>query len=477
MRIDDHINTPHQNCLSPIKVKQNGQTILAPCGKCAACRISRANVLVQLCNIETLMHPNMYFITLTYSENYVPRYEFTREVPSEAYVKGYNTMFRLNRWKSLPTDHDDDVSFYAATDSSELRNILDKQLSPNCTVMGLYRPDTQRFVKRLNKQLKKMINDETFKMRYFLCGEYGPLHLRPHYHLLLWFDTPVDISELADRVSSCWPYGRTDTQIARGGCCNYVSGYVNSYGVVPKLFADCRRFACFAAKSNRLGFDYLVSKKDEIYDAKEISPSEVDSNLLRFWTKIRPHASVVYNSDYYVPCYPINGQYVPLFFYRYVKNWFFPRTIRYNQSDRNIVKEDFMLYEYATRYYSGAESLAEVVRCIIDDMVTNFADIQKVRKGEDRNIYYPNREFFGFLANMSTYFPDSRPFLRGAGPLRHFANACENLILLRAMTVLFVSMIGADMTYYTLGCILSFLFRSILLLIYARVFCQTLTVI
>lgn len=412
----ENLHTPHQNCLHPIKVNNGGATILVPCGHCAACRISRSNVLVQMCNIETIMHPNLYFITLTYSDKFVPYFEVNREVPREAYEKGYNCSFRLRRNKELPTDSSDDATFYAQTSERELSMILEKQQSPMGKIMALYRADTQRFIKRLNGKLKRYFKKhghETFKMRYFLCGEYGPLHLRPHYHLLLWFDTPIDCSELATNIHSCWSFGRTDTQVATGGCGSYVSGYLNSYSCVPQLFARCRPFRGFSTKSNRLGFDFLTSQKDEIYCSERISPSEMDSSLLRFWTKIQSNAPFVFNSRFDEPYYPIDGKYVPIFFYRYVKNWYFPTTVRYNQSDRGVVKEDFLLYEYATRYYSDAKSLSEIVRCIIDDIRLCISNVQSVRKGEVCNTYYPNNDFYGFLANMSTYVDDSRYFLRG----------------------------------------------------------------
>lgn len=48
---------------------------------------------------------------------------------------------------------------------------------------SLCRDDYQRFIKRLRKYL------DGHKIRYFGCGEYGSLNLRPHYHFIIfgWF--------------------------------------------------------------------------------------------------------------------------------------------------------------------------------------------------------------------------------------------------------------------------------------------------
>ena len=50
----------------------------------------------------------------------------------------------------------------------------DEKLPPRSE---LVKSDLQKFFKRLR--------DKGYVFRYFACGEYGPLHGRPHYHLLL----------------------------------------------------------------------------------------------------------------------------------------------------------------------------------------------------------------------------------------------------------------------------------------------------
>ena len=73
-------------------------------------------------------------------------------------------------------------------------------------------------------------------------GEYGPVHFRPHFHLLLFFNS----SEIADVLREChnksWKLGRSDIQRSNGGCASYVASYVNSLASAPALYRSCRAF-------------------------------------------------------------------------------------------------------------------------------------------------------------------------------------------------------------------------------------------
>lgn len=53
----------------------------------------------------------------------------------------------------------------------------------------LHREDITNFIKRLRKFLDK----DDIKIRYFGCGEYGDLGKRPHYHLIIFGWCPHDL--------------------------------------------------------------------------------------------------------------------------------------------------------------------------------------------------------------------------------------------------------------------------------------------
>lgn len=101
--------------------------------------------------------------------------------------------------------------------------------------------DVQNYIKRLRKHLfKKLGSYET--LHFYAVGEYGPVHFRPHYHLLLFTNS----DEVAEVLRYChdksWKLGRSDFQRSAGGAASYVASYVNSLCSAPLLYRSCRAF-------------------------------------------------------------------------------------------------------------------------------------------------------------------------------------------------------------------------------------------
>lgn len=101
--------------------------------------------------------------------------------------------------------------------------------------------DVQNYIKRLRKHLfKKLGSYET--LHFYAVGEYGPVHFRPHYHLLLFTNS----DEVAEVLRYChgksWKLGRSDFQRSAGGAASYVASYVNSLCSSPLLYRSCRAF-------------------------------------------------------------------------------------------------------------------------------------------------------------------------------------------------------------------------------------------
>lgn len=101
-----------------------------PCGKCIECLLQYSTEWAFRCSLEASLFDENCFITLTYNEANLP--------------KG---------------------------------NSLCKQ-------------DLQLFIKLLRKEIARK-EDVTFT--YFACGEYGALHNRPHYHLIIFGWKPKDL--------------------------------------------------------------------------------------------------------------------------------------------------------------------------------------------------------------------------------------------------------------------------------------------
>jgi hypothetical protein len=122
--------------------------------------------------------------------------------------------------------------------------------------------DVQNYIKRLRKYLYQVLGSyET--LHFYAVGEYGPVHFRPHYHILL-FTNSKEVSEVLRQChDKSWKLGRSDFQIARGGASSYVASYVNSLSAAPLLYRSCRAFRPRQRAS--LGF----FEKGEIFEEGE----------------------------------------------------------------------------------------------------------------------------------------------------------------------------------------------------------------
>ena len=100
--------------------------------------------------------------------------------------------------------------------------------------------DGQLFIKRLRRYLDRLIQSkygkEAEKIRYYLVGEYGPVHFRPHYHVILWFSEDETYSTIREAVHQSWKFGRIDVQKSLGKCADYVAKYLNSSVSLPEVF-------------------------------------------------------------------------------------------------------------------------------------------------------------------------------------------------------------------------------------------------
>lgn len=133
-------------CLSPITVRvekslyKDSKTKMVsyqrvPCGKCPECRNLRRLQWTFRLEQESLQHGYNYFVTLTYSDKFIPN---------------------------------------------------DRQI---------YKPDFTAFVKRLRSRLSRLYGDKA-KFKYFGCGEYGDTFGRCHFHCIIFSDVPISYDDI-----------------------------------------------------------------------------------------------------------------------------------------------------------------------------------------------------------------------------------------------------------------------------------------
>lgn len=181
------------------------KSMMVPCGKCSACLHNRRNRWINRLTLEQFISDKATFVTLTYNDAWRP-----------------------------------------------------EQLS---------KYDIQCFLKRL-RQASRDFHIPPFKLRYFVCGEYGSKTFRPHYHALLFGVDMMDdcwrpralgftlngrpryCSDVLERI---WPYGFNTVGTVTAGAIRYVSKYV-----LKQFVDDDKRFQCWTMYSQGLGRGLFV---------------------------------------------------------------------------------------------------------------------------------------------------------------------------------------------------------------------------
>lgn len=265
--------------------RYTGARIAVDCGQCDYCIHKRAQKASMRVKTAGSAFKYSYFVTLTYDNEHVPL--FNCKVLDSNYDDVLNESGEIHygyeHHSFIP------VSEYNSSDSSLLRHIffeqvqgtvpfdreikeyvpikdnwflsmdairsfihktqsLDKTDYPVSEQYGrdnlipfLNYADVQNYIKRLRKNLYQQLGSyET--LHFYAVGEYGPVHFRPHYHILLFTNSQEVSKVLRLCHDKSWKLGRSDFQIAAGGASSYVASYVNSLSSAPLLYRSCRSF-------------------------------------------------------------------------------------------------------------------------------------------------------------------------------------------------------------------------------------------
>lgn len=286
--------------------RYTGHRIAVDCGQCDYCIHKRAQKASLRVKTAGSVFKYSYFVTLTYDNEHIPlmNCEVLHSEYEDALSISGDKVFGYERHSYIP------VSEYQPEDSSRLRHVfftqvqgtvpfdreikeyvpvkdnwflsmdairsfirktqaIDNSAYPVAEKCGidnlipfLNYVDIQNYIKRLRKHLHSVLGTyET--LHFYAVGEYGPIHFRPHYHILL-FTNSKEVSEVLRQChDKSWNLGRSDFQIARGGASSYVASYVNSLSSAPLLYRSCRAFRPRQRAS--LGF----FEKGEVFNENE----------------------------------------------------------------------------------------------------------------------------------------------------------------------------------------------------------------
>lgn len=310
-----------KTCLSPVVVKNpyTGDLLRVPCGECAACLMKKSYTNEMRCRLQQRISKYCYFVTLTYASNYVPYY--TATVTPCADISGFvnvkleirprDCVYRYikiaKKWRKKR------VRGLSETDSLEKEFVCTSEYwkkfseQADLSMLGKYpelinkygylsHRDFSLFMKRLRKYLSRF-GDE--KIQSYIVGEYTPKRFRPHFHFLLFFDTPAFAENIGVALHRCWPFGRTDYSLSRNDAASYVAGYVGSFSELPHHLKQFKEIRPFSRKSNRLGekaFAGFIDKAiqgdfSEFFDGISIPVGTRN-------VKVRPWRSVVCSCFY-----------------------------------------------------------------------------------------------------------------------------------------------------------------------------------
>lgn len=265
--------------------KYNGARIAVDCGQCDYCIHKRAQKASMRVKTAGSAFKYSYFVTLTYDNEHVPLmsckvlhsdyedavgisgdihfgHEYHKYIPVSEYQCDDNSMLRHIFFEqvqgTVPFDREikeyvpvkdnwflsmDAIrSFIYKTQSvNKMDYPVSEQYGRDNLIPFLNYVDVQNYIKRLRKYLYKQLGSyET--LHFYAVGEYGPVHFRPHYHILLFTNSEEVSKVLRYCHDKSWKFGRSDFQIARGGASSYVASYVNSLSAAPLLYRSCRAF-------------------------------------------------------------------------------------------------------------------------------------------------------------------------------------------------------------------------------------------
>ena len=233
--------------------------LFVPCGECDICRSKRSLSWTERLEIERSQHPYCLFGTLTYSDEFLPKFAlsdvgFVDETTGEL----------------VPYS---DIS-YEYLDNNSLDFIGCRGYLPVGSVF-----DCQRFIKRLRSRVLSNSSNTSGEnrkcryIRYFLVCEMGETTFRPHYHFIIFTGSKWFADNAKSVVSSCWTtdlrcsdskqLGRIDVQNVQSSATSYVSGYLNSFVSAPKIYRY-KRFKGFALFSKSPSIGSLLSNSKEI---------------------------------------------------------------------------------------------------------------------------------------------------------------------------------------------------------------------
>jgi hypothetical protein len=164
----------------------------------------------------------------------------------------------------------------------------DDKIPPGAT---LVKKDFQDFMKRFRKRLAPT------KIKFYMCGEYGPKTHRPHYHAIIFGFKPPDLKTAFIKkerhiyyspfLMDLWPFGTNTVGTVTYKSCRYVAQYIvdKLNGNKGKEFYG-ERLPPFSLMSKGLGKKWLKEHRDQVVNNKGMTFEGHKVSIPRYYKKM-----------------------------------------------------------------------------------------------------------------------------------------------------------------------------------------------
>lgn len=292
-----------KNVLNPY----TGQIMYQPCGECPACLTRKASARSMRLSLQSSISKYTFMIDPTYTQKYVPKYQIfkaTKDPNDDVYIfrsvprkRGNYKIHQKVSWTSkvtgkhysgvrevdAPLTYDHRVEFTFRATASYIEdfrkkatlNIDGKFPRLNDYYGYICHNDVILFMKRVRKKIFKLLGNYE-KIHTYVVSEYGPVHFRPHFHIILCTDSDEVAKNIGKIVRSCWPFGDCPWFRSDGGAESYVARYVNSFTRLPYHLRQNDEVKPRGRFSNGFTKEYfsdaLQAVRDSISGPKEAAP-------------------------------------------------------------------------------------------------------------------------------------------------------------------------------------------------------------